>query len=175
MRPANKQPFKLKNDRWLFFLTAAFVSLLAGFTMWFSIVGEHKNTALAASADLRLPLADLDEDELNYFTYPVDSTTTVRFLVQRGPDGTPRVAFASCPRCYKYSRPSYEMWGYLVCGHCNHRMRLPNPGEEPTKKSGCVPVAIPFSVENGELIVHGHAIAEKFQRWYRPSRRQEQR
>jgi hypothetical protein len=48
-------------------------------------------------------------------------------------------------------------------------MQLPDPGEEPTEKDGCVPVALPYSVEGNQLVVRGQAIKEKFHRWFQSS------
>lgn len=169
MRSAKGQPFKVKNDRWLFFAIGASLLLLAGLAVWFNVTEESQGKALGNDSDLRLPLADLDEGDREYFTYPVDPTTTVRFLVQRDSDGTLHAAFANCRSCYGYRRPSYEMGGRVICGHCNHQMPIPNLGEEPAKKSNCTLVAIPFTVESGQLVVRGQAIVEQFQRWYRPS------
>ncbi len=175
MRPAKKQPFKVRNDRWLFLAVGASLLLLAGLAVWFNVTEESQGKELAANSDLRLPLANLDPGDREYFTYPVDATTTVRFLIQRDSDRTLHAAFAVCRSCYGYHLPSYESWGRIMCGHCKHEMPIPDPGEEPAEKSNCALVGIPFTVENEQLVVRGHAIADQFQRWYRPSRVQKQR
>jgi uncharacterized membrane protein len=175
LKPAKKQPLRLKNDRWLFFAVGAALLLIAGLAVWFNVTEESQGKELAANSDLRLPLADLDSGDREYFTYPVDSTTTVRFLAQRDSDKTLHVSFAMCRTCYGYHRNTYEMWGRVMCGHCNREMAIPNAGEEPAEKSNCALVGIPFTVENDQLIVRGQAIVDQFQRWYRPSRVQKQR
>lgn len=175
MRSANKQPFRMKSDRWLFLAVGASLLLLAGLALWFNVTERSEGTALAKDSDLRLSLADLDKDDREYFTYPIDSTTMVRFLVQRDSDGTLHAAFATCRSCYGYHRPSYEREGRVMCGHCNHQMAIPDAGEEPAEKSNCALVAIPFTVENNQVVVRGQEIMGQFQRWYRPSRGQMQR
>lgn len=161
----------LRLDNWAFLGTVGFLLLFAGLALYFNLAGEIAVTALAGGHDPRIPLGKLEAGELHFFDFPVDGATVVRFVVQRGEDETIRVAFASCPLCYAYGRPSREWRGHLTCGHCNHRMQLPKPDEPPPEKKGCVPIAIPYVIEGDALTIRQQAVAELQAKWYAPKRR----
>jgi uncharacterized membrane protein len=89
-------------------------------------------------------------------------------VVKRREDGIIRVALGSFRICQNFEH--YKWFNKLVCRHCNHTIKLPNPDDKPTEKSGCTPVALPYDVEAGQLVVRGQVIAEEFYRWYRPGK-----
>lgn len=166
MKKLAKQRNLLRADNWAFLATVGFLLLFAGLTLYFNLGGDITVTALAGRHDPRIPLGELDADELYFFDFPMDATTVVRFVVQRGEDDSIRVAYASCPLCYASGRPSKEWRGQLICGHCNHRMRLPEPDEPAPEKKGCVPIAIPYVIEGEALIIRQEAIREFLEKWY---------
>lgn len=154
----------VRDERWLLGIVMSLVLVIGILAIWFSIVDKSGPTVLGADTDLRLPLADLETGELHLFSYPIDSSTGAEFVVQQGKDGILRVAFASCQRCY--GSRHYEWRGQLVCGHCGHAMNLPAPREKPTEPTGCIPVALPYSIEGDQLVVRGQAIMDGFHRLY---------
>lgn len=152
---------------WLLAAVTAFLLALSVLAIWFSVREDSGQPVLKIGTDLRLPLDDLDKGELRLFRYALDSATTTQVAVQRGKDGQIRVAFASCRNCQSFGY--YRQFDQIICSRCRHSMRLPSPGEMPNQKTGCIPVALPYSVEGDQLVVRGPAIKEEFHRWYRPS------
>lgn len=169
MSPAYKRRLESKSERWLLLLAVCSTFLVAGLALWFNLTDGKQDTALAAGSDLRVPLSDLRGNDFRFFTYPLDSSTTVRLLVRRGSDGTIRAAFASCTQCYASRLRHYEWWGQLMCGQCNHAMKITALGEPFDTKKGCVPAPLPYSIETNHIVVRGQTIAEAFQRWYQPA------
>lgn len=166
-KQAKQRPGLLGLDnKWPFLVTMGLLLLLAALALYFNIARDVAVTVLAGGSDPRISLADLETGELQFFDYPLTAATRARFVVQRGEDDTIRVSFASCPLCYASGRPSREWRGQLICGHCNHRMRLPNPDEAPPEKKGCIPVAIPYVIEGKTLVIHQEAIGDLLAKWY---------
>ncbi len=96
--------------------------------------------------------------------YAIDASTTTQVAIQRGDDGVLHVAFGACRSCQSFHH--YKWFGKLICGHCNHAIPLPGPGEQPAIKRGCSTVAIPYAVEGGQLVVRGQTVVETFRQWY---------
>ncbi len=155
-----------RGELWVRRCFVGFIVLLALLAIWFSYVDESERKVLATRSDVRVRLADLKAGKLRLFAYAVDPATTTQVAVQRGEDGIIRVAFGSCRSCQKFDH--HEWFGKLVCRHCNHTIKLPDPGERPPQKTGCTSVSLPYEVESGVLVVHGQVISEEFQRWFRP-------
>lgn len=156
-----------RGELWVRRCFVGFIVLLALLAIWFSYVDESERKVLATGADVRVPVAHLKAGRLCLFAYAVDPSTTTQVAVQRGEDGIIRVAFGSCRSCPKFDH--YKWFNKLVCRHCNHTVKLPNPDDKPTEKSGCTSVALPYDLEAGQLVVRGEAIVGEFYRWYRPS------
>lgn len=153
-----------RDTLWLLVTVVLFLSVLGFLAIWFSGTADSEPKVLVSKIGLRFPVADLNSGSLRLFSYPLDSSTEVPFVVQRGEDNVIRVAFAFCRRCF--GAPHYEWRNQLICGGCNHAMELPNVGDKPGDKTDCVPVAIPYAVENNELVVDGQVLAQEFLRWY---------
>lgn len=132
------------------------ISTLALLTLWVSLK-ETEPRELQAGSDLVLPLAQLKTDKLFLFRYRIDTSTVAPVAVQRGSDGVIRAAIAACPSCPK-SR-NYERSGKLVCGHCQHIMKMPDPVKEPdVKKSGCSLNGLEYVIGGENLYVRGEVI-----------------
>lgn len=145
----------------------AFVLLLALLAVWFVYAEEQERNAIVYGPQLQLPLDDLKAGKLRLFNYAIDSSTIVQLAVQRGDDGVLHVAFASCRSCRRFRH--YKSFGKVICGHCGHSMKLPDPGAVPAEKTNCVPVALPYSIEGDQLVVRAETVKDVLQRWYRPA------
>lgn len=145
----------------------AFVLLLAALGLWFTFAEERERNTIVSGPQLQMPLADLKAGKLRLFNYAIDSTTLVQLAIQRGDDGILRVAIASCRSCQRFRH--YKSFGKVICGHCGHTMKVPDPGAVPAEKKNCVPVALPYSIEGNQLVVRRETITEVFQHWYRPA------
>jgi uncharacterized membrane protein len=138
----------------------AAVLALALLTLWGSFTGTEPRE-LQAGSDLVLPLAQLKTNKLFLFRYRIDPSTAASVAVQRGADGIIRAALASCRSCFK-SR-NYEWSGKLVCGHCRHVMKMPDPVKElDVNKSGCALTALEYVVGDDSLSVRGDIIKAEF-------------
>lgn len=167
MTRRNRLANRARDDLWLLGIVGVFVLALGVLAIWFSAADDSELTVLEAGTDLHFSRTDLKEGELHLFIYPIDSSTGAQLVVQRAKDGPLRVAFASCRRCYGLRH--YKWWGQLICGHCGHAMKLPDPGEELTEETGCMLVPLPYSIQGDQLVVHGRAIREEFDRWFQPT------
>jgi uncharacterized membrane protein len=144
----------------------AAVTALALLTLWFSFTGTEARE-LQAGSDLVLPVAQVKTNKLFLFRYHVDASTSVSVAVQRGPDGIIRAALASCRSCSK-SR-NFERSGNLVCGHCQHIMKMPDPTTEPDgKKPGCALPSLAYSIVGDRFLLRGEMISAEFSRQFRP-------
>ncbi|MFQ5663963.1 MAG: Fe-S-containing protein [Terriglobia bacterium] len=155
-----------RDEGWLLRIAMGFLLLIGILAIWFSRADDYRPAVVQAGSDLQLPLLELNGGELRLFTYPINSSSDAQLVVQRGPDDTLRVAFASCRRCF--GSRHYEWWGQLICGHCGHSMKLPDPGEQTPEETDCIPVALPYSIEGSQVIVRGQAITDEFLRWFQP-------
>ncbi len=143
----------------------AAVTALALLTLWFSFTGTEARE-LQAGSDLVLPLAQLKTNKLFLFRYRIDPSSVGPVAVQRGSDGIIRAALASCRSCSR-SR-SFESSGKLICGHCRHVMKMPDPGTQPDeKKPGCVLPSLGYSMEGDKVLVPGERIQAEFWRQFR--------
>jgi uncharacterized membrane protein len=142
------------------------ISTLALLTLWVSLK-ETEPRELQAGSDLALPLAQLKTNKLFLFRYRIDPSTAAPVAVQRGSDGIIRAALASCRNCSR-SR-NYELSGKVVCGHCRHVMKMPDPKTEPdVKKPGCALPSLGYSIEGDRVLVRGETISAEFFRQFRP-------
>jgi uncharacterized membrane protein len=140
---------------------------LALLTLWFSLVEGRGWPELNTGSDLVLPLAQLKTNKLFLFRYHVDASAVASVAVQRGPDGIIRAALASCRSCSK-SR-NFERSGNLVCGHCRHVMKMPDPTTEPDgKKPGCALPSLAYSIVDDRFLLRGEMIRAEFLRQFRP-------
>lgn len=164
MRTFSSWAGRPKDERWLFVGTMGFVVALAALAMWFSRVDDSRFAPVKAGSDIRVSRTDLDPGDLRSFSYPVDNSTSVGVIVQRGDEKTIRVAFAVCRRCVGVRE--YIRMGRLICGHCGHAMPLPAPDHVLGADEGCVPAPIPFSTEGSDILVSGKRIEAEYRRWY---------
>lgn len=140
---------------------------LALLALWFSLVEARPGPELKEGSDLDLPIANLKAKKLFLFRYRIDASTTAPVAVQRGSDGILRAALASCRSCSKSQ--SLEWSGKVVCGHCRHVMKMPDPGTEPDmKKPGCALPSLSYSIVGDRFLVHGEMIRAEFLRQFRP-------
>ena len=128
---------------------------------WFLLSGSEHETALAAGSDLRVLVDEMRPERFYFFTYPVDVPGTVRVVVRRDSGGTIQAALDSCGKCFPYRLRNYDWRGKLICRHCGYPMPLPDPQGPVPPGKGCVPEALPYSLENGLLLVRGQVIVER--------------
>ena len=149
-------------------IIAGCLALAYGSVAWFSISEERKasasdnlpETVLQAKDDFSYDLGQLEPGQTRFFTYPTSSSERSRLLVQRDAKGVIRTAFASCKVCYSHRHEHKLSRGSLICGKCESAMRVGDQNERITAGKGCVAVPVPFSIEQGRVIVRRHAITD---------------
>lgn len=118
--------------------------------------------AVGAGSDFVYDLAQLQPSQTRFFTYPISSSEKARLLIHREADGEVRATFASCTPCYA-SRGEHRLYeGKLVCGRCEHAMRLGKQNESGLNNK-CVAVPVRFSKESEKVIVRAQAVIEGLQ------------
>lgn len=142
------------------------VFALAGLTLWVPVRDESGPPVLKAGSDLTLLLKRLKANKLFLFRYQIDSASTTPVAVQKGSDGLIRAALASCRSCA--GSQNYEWSGGLICGHCRHSMKMPDPGtRSDDKKLGCVLASLDYSTVGDQLLVHGETIVAEYSRQFK--------
>lgn len=151
-------------EKWFFGGIFALVVGLAVATIWLALADEYGRKAVPTGKDLRITLKKLNGGKPEVFAYAVDPTTAADLVVQKGADGVIRASFAACRSC---KRAAHYVWfGKLGCGHCGHAIRLPDPGQIPSARSDCIPVALAFSLDGDELSIKGQTVLAAFGEWY---------
>ncbi len=142
------------------------VFALAALTLWFSFRDESEPTVLNAGSDLVLPLARLRPGKLFLFRYQSGASLGIPVAVQKGSDGTVRAGLALCRACPKSQ--NFEWSGRLICGHCRHVMRMPDPGTGPDeKKPGCVLASLAYSIVKDQVFVSSETIEAEYSRQFK--------
>jgi high-affinity iron transporter len=100
----------------------------------------------AANDQVHIPLSDLTEQSLHFYSVDVDGTT-LRFLVVHQSNGNYVVALDACQIC---GWSGYRQQGQnVICRNCGATIYIPSIGEH----GGCNPIPVRSSVREGELIV----------------------
>jgi len=147
-----------RQRRWSFaaaFLCAlVVVSLAAEFAYSRAMAAPVPAKMLTAANDqVRIPLSDLTDSSLHFYTANT-GVTTLRFLVIHQTGGDYAVALDACQIC---GWAGYRQEGQnVVCRNCGATIYIPSIGE----KGGCNPIPVKSAVQNGELIVDLSALAE---------------
>lgn len=140
------------------------VVAIACLALWATLT-ERGPIELETGSDLVLPLAKLKANRLFLFRYRIDSSTLAPVAVQRGQDGIIRAAFSTCRRCFRSG--SYEWSGQLMCGHCRHLMRMPDPRPESgLTKSGCALPSLAYSLKADTLFVRSAIMHSEFSKQF---------
>jgi uncharacterized membrane protein len=101
----------------------------------------------AVNDEVEIPLSDLTDSSLHYFTARVGNDT-VRFLVIHKTNGDYATALDACQIC---GAKGYRQEGQnVVCRNCGAVIYIPSIGE----KGGCNPIQLKSRVEGGEVIVN---------------------
>lgn len=107
---------------------------------------------VAQDGRVRIPLADLTDMSLHFYTANVNGTV-IRFLVIHQMNGNYAVALDACQIC---GRAGYRQEGQnVVCRNCGATIYIPTIGE----RGGCNPIPVQSVVEGGEVIVNLSALA----------------
>ena len=108
---------------------------------------------VAQNGEVRIPLSQLTDSSLHFYTADVDNTV-IRFLVIHRLNGDYATALDACQIC---GRQGYRQEGQnVVCRNCGAAIYIPSIGQA----GGCNPIPVKSHVEAGEVIVDLSALAQ---------------
>jgi FTR1 family protein len=130
------------------------VSLAAEFAYSRAIAAPTPaKTLKAQNNQVRIPLSDLTDQSLHFYTADVNGTV-VRFLVIHKTNGDYTAALDACQIC---GRAGYRQEGQnVVCRNCGASIYVPSIGDH----GGCNPIPVKSGVVGGEVIVDLSALAD---------------
>jgi uncharacterized membrane protein len=113
---------------------------------------EPARELVAQNNQVRIPLGDLQDSSVHFYTADVNSTV-IRFLVIHRGNGDYATALDACQIC---GTSGYRQEGQnVICRNCGATIYIPSIGES----GGCNPIPVKSQVENGEVIVDLSALA----------------
>ncbi len=145
-----------KQRRWSFaaaILCVGIVVTLAGEFAYTRAMNAPSpaRTLPAENGRVRVPLADLTDSSLHFYTAEVNGTV-LRFLVIHQTNGNYVVALDACQIC---GWSGYRQEGQnVICRNCGATIYIPSIGEH----GGCNPVPVKAEIQQGEVIVELSAL-----------------
>ena len=113
---------------------------------------EPAKTLVAQNGQVVIPLSDLTDSSLHFYTADVNNTV-IRFLVIHQTNGDYAVALDACQIC---GTAGYRQEGQnVVCRNCGATIYVPSIGD----KGGCNPIPVKSRVEGGVVTVDLSALA----------------
>ncbi|MGA2717515.1 MAG: Fe-S-containing protein [Candidatus Acidiferrales bacterium] len=113
---------------------------------------EPARELVAQNNQVRIPLGDLQDSSVHFYTADVNNTV-IRFLVIHRGNGDYATALDACQIC---GTTGYRQEGQnVICRNCGATIYIPSIGES----GGCNPIPVKSQVENGEVIVDLSALA----------------
>jgi high-affinity iron transporter len=110
-------------------------------------------TVIAQSDQVRIPLSELNDTYLHFYSTDVNRTM-IRFFVIHKSNGDYAMALDACQIC---GWAGYRQEGQnVICRNCGAAIYIPSIGE----RGGCNPIGVKSRVEGGEVIVDLSALAE---------------
>jgi FTR1 family protein len=108
---------------------------------------------VAENGQLRIPLSDLTDASLHFYSADVDGST-IRFLVIHKPNGDYAAALDACQIC---GTAGYRQEGQtIICRTCGAAIYIPSIGES----GGCNPIGLKSHVEGGAVVIDLSSIGE---------------
>jgi high-affinity iron transporter len=110
-------------------------------------------TLEAQNGEVRIPLSELMDSSLHFYTADVDGTV-IRFMVIHLNNGNYATALDACQIC---GRAGYRQEGAnIICKNCGASIYVPSIGE----RGGCNPIPVKSTVAGGQVIVDLSALAQ---------------
>ncbi len=122
------------------------LSLSAGCS---NLPAEH-TVVDARNDEIRLPVKELRDGRVHFFTYKKDGKRINFFVRTDGRDNL-SAYFDACYTCYKKKKGYREEGSDLVCNECNLKFKLAE--EHWDTSHGCCPISIKSRMEDGELLI----------------------
>jgi high-affinity iron transporter len=104
------------------------------------------HTLSSQTGSVRIPLSDLSDASLHYYTADVNNTV-VRFIVIHRTNGDYVTALDACQIC---GAKGFRQEGQnVVCRNCGAAIYIPSIGQQ----GGCNPIPLKSRIEGGEVVV----------------------
>jgi high-affinity iron transporter len=147
-----------RQRRWSFAAAALCVAVVLSLTAEY-VYARSMNAPVQAKLlvaqnnQVRIPLSDLTDSSLHYYTADVDAAE-IRFLVIHKTNGDYATALDACQIC---GTAGYRQEGQnIICRNCGAAIYVPSIGDA----GGCNPIAVKSQVEGGEVIVDLSALSK---------------
>ena len=152
---------------WPIWLTFVLLAGLGIFGFWLLMpAAQEPAQVLQRGQDVSLSVQEIHANVPRLFSFPIESSGTTEFFVQREAEDSFIVAFASCRKCYRSGH--YRQGDQILCGRCNGPMTRVLAGRTISTESDCGQIPIPFERSGDRLTVRAGAVRDTFTRWYSP-------
>jgi uncharacterized membrane protein len=152
LRPDAPAPKGRSRLLWVSIVAIAVVAIALGWWIRQWAGGGANNRAVAdqAGSDFRIPLAELNGDRAQFFTYRLPGSKEVKFFAVRSKDGVVHAALDACEVCYA-ARKGYRQEGEdMICNNCERHF----PAHKLNEVTGeCNPVPLTRRVDGGYLVI----------------------
>ena len=146
-----------KQRRWSFAAAFLCLAVILLFTAEFvyartSTVPPAATALMSENGQVQVPLSDLVDSNLHYYTADVNGTL-LRFVVIRKGNGDYVAALDACQIC---GWSGYRQQGQnVICRNCGAAIYVPSIGQA----GGCNPVAVKSRIDAGKIVVDLSALA----------------
>ncbi|MDX1764187.1 MAG: Fe-S-containing protein, partial [bacterium] len=103
----------------------------------------------AKEGTIRIPLADIGQDGVHFFTYRFGDRN-IEFFVRRSASGAVHTAFNACFTCYKYGKGFHREDDDITCSKCGTRFTV---ASDEWVVGGCTPIQLPHQTDRDFLII----------------------
>ena len=111
---------------------------------------EHPRVE-AVDGRVRLPLAEVGDGGVHFYTYVAAGGEPVTFLVRTDREGVVRTHLDACFSCYRYRRGFVVEGHEVVCRACRYAYDL---GDAEWDYIGaCAPIPLSAALAGGELVI----------------------
>lgn len=107
--------------------------------------------AAAGNRDVLIPLTDINDRSLHFYTYN-SGGVEIKFFIVKDDNGTIRSAFDACSECAP-ARLGYSQAGDSVkCNNCGNTYLITDIGL-PGLAGGCRPIYLPVEVNGSDIVI----------------------
>ncbi|MBE6875687.1 MAG: DUF2318 domain-containing protein [Ruminococcus sp.] len=161
--PAEKRKILKKwlvNKRWAGLAVACLVLSLLNLTELKAIANREVELSPVEDApvvdgNVEISFEMVEDGHLHRFAYTTENNIAVRFIVIKKPNSSSYgIGLDACDICGETGY--YEKDGQVVCNLCDVVMNINTIGF----KGGCNPIVIPYTIENGKILVPTDGLSE---------------
>ncbi len=161
--PAEKRKILKKwlvNKRWAGMVFACLLLSVVNLTELKAIANREVELSPVEDApvvdgNVEISFEQVEDGHLHRFAYTTDNHIAIRFIVIKKPNSSSYgIGLDACDICGETGY--YEKDGQVVCNLCDVVMNINTIGF----KGGCNPIVIPYTIENGKILVPVDGLTE---------------